>query len=64
MRVTLEWDGRPRTVRYTGPASGLLSRLRLNPAAVLVARNGVLVPLDARLKTTDTILILSVVSGG
>lgn len=64
MRVTIEKTGQTRTLRYTGTVAGLLRRLKLNPVTVLVVRNGTIVPETAKVKDSDTIEVLSVVSGG
>lgn len=64
MRVTIERTGQTRTLRYTGTVAGLLRRLKLNPVTVLVVRNGTIVPETAKVKDSDTIEVLSVVSGG
>lgn len=45
-------------------AEGLLKELKLNPDTVLVMRNGQLITEDEPLENTDTIKILSVISGG
>ncbi len=42
----------------------LLERLKLNPTAVLVVKNGTLVTPEARLEEKDEVKILSVISGG
>ena len=64
MRVRIELTGQTRTLRYTGTVAGLLRRLKLNPVTVLVARNGTIVPETAKVNDSDTIEVLSVVSGG
>lgn len=42
----------------------LLRRLQLNPEAVLVVRDGVVIPETELLQDNDALEILSVVSGG
>ena len=44
--------------------ASLLKELKINPEAVLVTKNNVLVTPDARLDDTDKVKILSVISGG
>lgn len=55
-----------RLVEATGPAlvSVVLDRLDIDREAVLVIRNGTIVPGDARLEDDDEIEIRPVISGG
>jgi len=55
-----------REVEVRGPMSvaKLLNRLELNREAVLLVRNGTLVPGDAQLEDDDVVEIRPVVSGG
>jgi len=63
MRVYIE--SKDKTIRTKArTVKELLSKLKINPVTVIVARNNELVTEDARLNEGDEIKIISVVSGG
>ena len=64
MKIFIERENRKISLKFSGKASQLLKRLRLNPANVLVAKNNSLVAEDDSLNDNDEIKILSVISGG
>ena len=55
-----------RTVELDGPmaVTALLTRLGMHRDAVLVIRDGTLVPGDAMLEASDRVEVRSVISGG
>ena len=64
MKVLLRNPRREIEIDGTRTVLALLDRLELNREALLVIRNGELVPGDARLADADTIEIRPVISGG
>lgn len=64
MKVFIERENSTKQLKFKGTVSKLLKQLKLNPAAVLVAKNDVLVTEDDTLSDKDEIKILSVISGG
>ncbi len=63
MKVFIERSHEHKEVPASSVAE-LLKKLKLNPTAVLVVKNGKLVTENTKLKNTDDIKILSVISGG
>jgi sulfur carrier protein ThiS len=51
-------------LEFTGSAKDLLDKLHICAEDVLIIRNGQLVTEDESLETTDSIKLLSVISGG
>ena len=64
MNLFIERDNKKQTLKFNGKVSMLLRQLKLNPAAVLVAKNNALVTEDDMLTDKDEVKILSVISGG
>ncbi|MBI2145441.1 MoaD/ThiS family protein [Candidatus Woesearchaeota archaeon] len=64
MNIFIERENKRKAIKFSGKVSSLLQKLKLNPATVLVARNGVLVTEEDLLSSTDEVRILSVISGG
>ena len=64
MNVFIERENLNKNLKFNGKVSMLLEKLKLNPSAVLVARNNGLVTEDDELKDNDEVKILSVISGG
>lgn len=64
MKLFIERENSTKVLKFNGPVSKLLKQLKLNPAAVLVARNNTLVAESDTLKDSDDVKILSVISGG
>jgi thiamine biosynthesis protein ThiS len=63
MKVYIEKTG--KTVSVTAKdVKELLSKLKINPTTVLVTRNNEIIIESEKLKSTDKIKILSVISGG
>jgi len=64
MKVFIEKDKKEIDFSFSGSALDLLSQLDVNKETVLVIRNSELITLDEKLVDSDTVKILSVVSGG
>lgn len=64
MKVFIERESTTKKIKFNGTVSKLLKQLRLNPAAVLVAKNNNLVTEEDELNDKDEVKILSVISGG
>ena len=64
MNIFIERTSEKKKIRFTGVARALVEKLGLNPEAVLISRNGALLTLDDSVVDTDSLEILSVVSGG
>lgn len=64
MQVFIERENKTKKLKFSGRVSKLLQILKLNPATVLVARNGGLVTEEDELGDKDEVKILSVISGG
>lgn len=64
MKIYLEREGTTRVLRFNGSVRKLLQKLKINPVGVIVVRNAMLITLDTQVKTTDTLEIKSVISGG
>lgn len=64
MKVFIERENKMLQLKFKGTVSKLLQQLKLNPAAVLVARNNSLITEDDTLSDNDEVRILSVISGG
>jgi sulfur carrier protein ThiS len=64
MKLYVERENKHRKLKFSGTVSQLLQKLKLNPTAVLVARNNELVAESDKLSDKDDIKILSVISGG
>ncbi len=64
MKVYIDRENKNIEVNFNGNAAELLSRLGINPDAVLIVRNNELIIEDEVLKESDNIKIISVVSGG
>ncbi|MBI2549550.1 MoaD/ThiS family protein [Candidatus Woesearchaeota archaeon] len=64
MEIFIERENARKKLKFSGKVSTLLKKLKLNPAAVLVAKNNGLVTEDDTLSDKDEVKILSVISGG
>ncbi len=63
MKAYIERDD--KTVEVQGKTvKDVLEKLKINPVTVIVTRNSEMITEDAELKKSDSIRILSVVSGG
>jgi thiamine biosynthesis protein ThiS len=64
MKLILEKEEKEEQLDFEGSVEKLLKKLRINPETVLVAKNGEIVDDSENLENNDTVMILSVVSGG
>ncbi|MBI2580317.1 MoaD/ThiS family protein [Candidatus Woesearchaeota archaeon] len=64
MEIFIERENIRKQLKFSGKVSRLLHQLKLNPAAVLVAKNNNLVTEQDELSDKDEVKILSVISGG
>lgn len=64
MEVYIDKQNRNISIRFNGTVENLLKKLEQNKETVVVVRNGTLVTEKDKVKDTDSIKILSVVSGG
>ncbi len=64
MKIFIERTKEEKELQFEGTVAGLLRKLRINSEAVLVSRNNELLTKTDKIKKTDVIKILSVVSGG
>jgi sulfur carrier protein ThiS len=64
MEIFIERVPKHMKIKFSGKATSLLKKLKLNPATVLVVKNGELVADTEPLSNSDRIRILSVISGG
>jgi len=64
MKVFLEKTNEHKEMEFNGTVKDLLKKLNINPEVVLVARNNELVTESDTLSKTDSVKILSVISGG
>ena len=64
MKLFIERENLNKNMKFNGKVSKLLLKLKLNPSAVLVAKNNSLVTEEDELKDNDEVKILSVISGG
>ncbi|MBN1385899.1 MoaD/ThiS family protein [Candidatus Woesearchaeota archaeon] len=63
MKVYIEKDDKELSMKATD-AGRLLKKLGINPETALIIKNNELVTADEKLKETDEIKIISVISGG
>ena len=64
MDVFIEREGKRMKLSFEGSARELLERLKINPETVLIAKNGMIITEKDEVADTDSVSILSVVSGG
>ena len=64
MKVFIEIQNKSRELKFSGTVSKLLQLLKINPETVIVAKNSELVTEDEKLKDSDEVRLLSVISGG
>jgi sulfur carrier protein ThiS len=64
MEVFIERKKQTVNLQFNGTVKKLLVLLKQNPVSVLVSVNNELVADDFKLKNTDSVKILSVISGG
>ena len=64
MELFIEKKGKRIKVKFTGLVKDLLVKFDINPESVIVVRNKEVITEDERLEDSDSVDILSVVSGG
>ena len=64
MKVFIESDNKTVDLEFEGKASDLLKKLEINSETVLVSVGGELVTEEEKLKDSDDVKLLSVISGG
>ncbi|MFH1073152.1 MAG: MoaD/ThiS family protein [Nanoarchaeota archaeon] len=64
MRLFIEKDNVRKNLRFSGSVSKLLAKLKINPESVVVAKNKGIVTEDEIISDSDSVELLSVVSGG
>ena len=64
MELFIEKDNVRKDLRFSGTVSKLLAKLKLNPESVVVVKNNEIVTEDEKLSDSDSVELLSVVSGG
>lgn len=64
MLVTIEKTGESKELTFNGKALKLLEQLGLNIEEVIITQNGSVIAEDTVLADSDSIKLLSVVSGG
>ncbi len=64
MNIIIERTNTTIEREFTGTAAALLDDLKINPVTVIVAADGMLVPLDTNISSAKEINILTIVSGG
>lgn len=64
MEVFIEKTGETKNVSFSGTAKALLESLRVNSEEVIITRNNKIITLDQQVKDSDSIKVLSVISGG
>ena len=64
MKILYEASQKQRQIRFSGTVKGLIVKLRLQPNATLIARDNVLLTDQDRVNDKDSLLVMSVVSGG
>lgn len=64
MEVIFEKDDSRKEVKYSGTVRGLLKELCINPETVIIARGNDIIDLDEPVKDSESIMVISVVSGG
>lgn len=64
MKVFIESSNKRRALRFNGTVSQLLKKLKINPEMVIVAKGKELVTENEKLEDSDSVQLLSVISGG
>jgi sulfur carrier protein ThiS len=64
MRLIIERPKGERELLFSGTVEGLLARCGFDPESVLVVRDATLLTRTDTVEDTDTITLLSVISGG
>ena len=64
MKVFIERTEKEKILTFTGTVKDLLSKIKINPEEVLVVKGDEVLTEDDKLTNTDSIKLLSVISGG
>ena len=64
MELFIEKTNTRKDMKFSGTVSKLLAKLKLNPESVVVVKNNEIVTEDEPLSDSDSVELLSVVSGG
>lgn len=64
MELFIEKDNTRKAIKFSGTVAKLLVKLRINPESVVVVKNNEIVTEDETLSDSDSVELLSVVSGG
>ena len=64
MRLIIERPARQKEYYFEGSAKDLLEKEGINQETVLVVKNGELVGTDETISDSDSVKLLSVISGG
>lgn len=64
MKVFIDKNNQNKEVTFEGTALQLLDKLNINSEEVIFVQNDEVVTLDTKLANTDSVKILSVISGG
>ena len=64
MKIFIERSNQEKEIRFDGTVGELLKHLNVNPETVLVSRNDELLTTADKVSPSDSIKLLSVVSGG
>jgi len=64
MKIFIENQDKTLEKKFEGTAWALLKQLKINPQTVVIVKNNTVVTEKEKLKNTDSIRLLSVVSGG
>lgn len=64
MKIFIEKNKETIEKKFSGKVKELLSTLKINSESVLVVRNGELITEEDSVENSDTVKILSVISGG
>lgn len=64
MKLHIDREGSTTEREFSGKAKDLLTELDINPATVVITKNGTLITEEDTLENSDEVKIISVVSGG
>lgn len=64
MKLHIDREGTTTERKFNGKAKHLLAELNINPATVVITKNGTLITEEDKLENSDEVKIISVVSGG
>jgi len=64
MIIYIQRNQEKKNMKFSGTVKQLLTKLKINPETVIVTASGTIVTEDDKLKDSDKVEILQVVSGG